>query len=380
MHPITEITARVDSLVGQYITDTVVTLSAALNPVVTAALTLYVIAWGFALLRGATPVPAMDAMFRMFWITVICMVALTVGSYNDVIRDFFWVDLPVFLQDAIAGTNSASSSALDDILNRGMTAGLDIWDHADWTDIPALLIGALCIVATLLVVGLGAVIQLVAKLTLGILIALGPLFLVMWIFELTRKFADLWITQVINYILVSGLVVVVASFVVTLFEDYLSQMLANSATSGVPDGTGAIIMTLVAIIGVAMMTQVTRLASALSGGIALAVREVTSPLERGARASGRYASLGASSTAGYGLGRAVRSIAGQGDQLALPAPTPMTGSAIGLPSPGSAAASPGLARRTAQRLQGWDGQGARMGFGPSWRRGVNYKPKNPYKS
>lgn len=369
MQIISDITHEVEAVVSTYITDTVVNLSTALNPVVTAALTLYVVAWGFALLRGATPVPAMDAMFRMFWITVICMVALTVGTYNDVIRDFFWQEMPDFIETAISGTNSASASALDDVFNRGMATGIELWERAGPFDFKLMVIGILCMVATIIVVALGATIQLVAKLALGLLIAIGPLFLIMWIFELTRKFADLWITQVINYILVSSLVIVVASFVVSLFDKYLSDTIASAGVSGNVEPTGAILLIVVAVIGAAMMTQVTRLASALSGGIALAVREVTAPLERGGRASLGIARTGTTSALGYGAGRAVRSLAGPAEPLALPAP-----SATMLPS----ATSGNAVRQAAQRLQGWDGVSPRMGFGPSWRRGVNYKPKGPY--
>ena len=74
------------------------------------------------------------------------------------------------------------------------------------------LMGAVC-VYTLFLMAL-------ARVALALLLAIGPLFIVLLLFDGTKRFFEAWVAQLANYALVGVLAVLVASLILTLGADH----------------------------------------------------------------------------------------------------------------------------------------------------------------
>ena len=83
------------------------------------------------------------------------------------------------------------------------------------------LMGAVC-VYTLFLMAL-------ARVALAVLLAIGPLFIVLLLFDGTKRFFEAWVAQLANYALVGVLAVLVASLLMTVVEAYAVQTAAKGA-------------------------------------------------------------------------------------------------------------------------------------------------------
>jgi type IV secretion system protein VirB6 len=125
---------------------------------------------------------------------------------------------------------------------------------------------------------------------LAVLLAVGPLFIVLLLFDGTKRFFEAWVAQLANYALVGVLAVLVASLLMTVVETYAVQTAAKGAAILTVD---ALDMLLVAGLVLLILRQVMPIAARLAGGVALASHGVMgAAAERGlgaARGAGSHA-------------------------------------------------------------------------------------------
>jgi type IV secretion system protein VirB6 len=122
-----------------------------------------------------------------------------------------------------------------------------------------------------------------SKVALAVLLAVGPLFIAMCLFERTRRLFDAWLAQLTNYALVTVLTVMVAALLLQLLQSYAAQTAALGISLSAMDPLNLLLASALALL---MMRQVLPIAAGLAGGVALASfgvvgRSVTLPL-RGA--------------------------------------------------------------------------------------------------
>jgi type IV secretion system protein VirB6 len=106
-----------------------------------------------------------------------------------------------------------------------------------------------------------------ARVALALLLAIGPLFIVLLLFESTQRFFEAWIAQLVNYALVGVLAVLTASLMLTVVEAYATQTAALGAAILTVD---ALDMLLVAGLVLLLLRQVMPIAARLAGGVTLA--------------------------------------------------------------------------------------------------------------
>jgi type IV secretion system protein VirB6 len=100
----------------------------------------------------------------------------------------------------------------------------------------------------------------------AVLLAIGPLFVTMLLFESTRRFFDAWIAQLATYALITILTVLVAALMLTIVESYASQTAARGTAILTVD---ALDMVLVSGLVFLLMRQIMPIAGGLAGGIGL---------------------------------------------------------------------------------------------------------------
>jgi type IV secretion system protein VirB6 len=229
-------------------------VSTAIGPLVKVSLTLYVLLYGFALMRGVVKEPLNDAGIRIFKITAVISFALNFAQYNKTIALFFWglpedmvnwltpSALMTFIQSIIpAGPTTSTDisimlvstllSAVVEIMHLSLLAG----NVGGQTDPTAFAAGLGVGVAG---AGISAVVAgtlLVTKISLSVLLAVGPFFMISILFERTKQYFEGWLTQVINYVLVVFLLTLTINLIfpillITVSSYYLIAELAGGLT------------------------------------------------------------------------------------------------------------------------------------------------------
>jgi type IV secretion system protein VirB6 len=249
-----------------YIGDNTARVSAAMEPAIVMLATLYVMIWGYLQLTGRLEEPFIVGLKRILTLAVVLGVALRMWLYNTVIVDTFYAapaELaaavirapdPVKLIDSIWEQGGAVAGYLFD--NGGVfngdfgyfIAGIVVW----------VLMGLLCVYTMFLIA--------LSHVALAILLALGPFFVAMLLFESTKRLFDAWLAQLANYALITLLTVMSAALLLQIVNTYATQTAARGAAILTVD---ALNMVLISVLVFLFMRQVMPIASSLASGAAL---------------------------------------------------------------------------------------------------------------
>lgn len=272
-HFFTRMFNDLSAALNSYVNDTATNVIDAITPVVTTLLALYVIFWGWSMIRGGINEPVTDAATRMIRIGVIIGIALQLGYYNGIISDGLW-NTPDAMASYITGSDGQSNAEYLDSLwtqmynfgnsfhtaayaNRGALTGMP--DLAPW--FTAYLLWAIGLAAT----GYGALLLALCKIALALLLGIGPLFIIAILFDATRKYFDAWIGQALNYVVLVILSAASLQLIFSVLETYLRA--ASGATDG-PSLEQAIPAIVLSLIGVLVLMQMPSVAAGLSRGVA----------------------------------------------------------------------------------------------------------------
>jgi|SRR5579862_1479858 len=241
-------------------------VAAALEPLLVTLATLYVMVWGYLHLTGRIQEPFVEGLRRLTTIAVVLGMAVHLWLYNSLLVDTFY-SAPAQLAAAVAGTPDPVA-AVDVIWSRGGAVADYLWNNGgvfngDFGYYLAgagvwVLVGLLC-VYTMFLIALSGI-------ALAVLLAVGPLFLAMLLFDATRRLFEAWLAQLANYALISVLTVLVAALLLQVVESYAEQTAARGAAILTVDALNLLLM---AVLVLLLMRQVMPIAAALAGGVAL---------------------------------------------------------------------------------------------------------------
>ncbi len=264
-------------------------VAATLEPAIVTLATVYVMVWGYLQLTGRIEEPLTAGLKRLLTLAVVLGAAVHLWLYNSLLVDTFY-RAPVQLAALIVGTTDPVTT-LDVIWSRGGSVAGYLWNNGgvfsgDFGYYVAgavvwVLIGLLC-VYTMFLVALSSV-------ALAVLLALGPLFIALLLFDTTRRFFEAWVAQLANYALITILTVLVAALLLQVVESYAQQTAARGAAIVTVD---ALDMVLVAMLVFLLLRQVMPIASALAGGIALSTFGIASGFVRWGMRQGAEAGRG----------------------------------------------------------------------------------------
>jgi type IV secretion system protein VirB6 len=105
-----------------------------------------------------------------------------------------------------------------------------------------------------------------SSIALAVLLAIGPLFIAMLLFDSTKRFFEAWIAQLANYALITILTILIATLLLQIVKSYATQTAALGSAIHTVD---ALDMLLVSVLVFLFMRQVMPTAAGLAGGVAL---------------------------------------------------------------------------------------------------------------
>ena len=249
-----------------YIGDSTARLATALEPAVVTLATVYVMVWGYLHLTGKIEEPVLTGLKRILVLAAIFGVGLRLWLYNSLLVDTFY-HAPAQLAAAMVGSADPVST-IDAIWETGGAVGGALWDKAGvmsgnggfWLGAILIwcLMGGLCVYAMFLIA--------LSSIALAVLLALGPLFIALLLFDATRRYFTAWISQLANYALITVLTVMVAALLLQAVRSYAAQTAARGAAIQTVD---ALNMVLIAVLVFLVLRQVMPIASSLAGGASL---------------------------------------------------------------------------------------------------------------
>jgi type IV secretion system protein VirB6 len=272
-----------------YVGNNTARIAAALEPAIVTLAVVYVMAWGYLHMMGRIEEPFVTGVKRIVTLAVILAVALRLWLYNAVIVDTFY-QAPAQLAAAVIGSSDPIGS-IDAIWDRGGAVAELLWDKgsvlssdfgyylmgaAVW-----LLMGMLCVYAMFLIA--------LSSIASALLLAIGPLFIAMLLFDSTRRFFAAWVAQLANYALITILTVLCAALLLQVVESYAAQTAARGAALLTVD---ALDMVLMAVLSFLLLRQVMPIAASLAGGLSLnSFGAVSRAIGQGARYGGAAAAI-----------------------------------------------------------------------------------------
>lgn len=233
---------------------------ALISPLVAAGFGLYVMMVLASYWRGGNDDPITDFLFRMIGWGIVITLGLNIDMYQQYV-----VPLVNGLGDDFAGTMGSefnSATALDAMTNQFLDSFIAMYTAAD--GIKQTMFAVLSIVAVGLCAGAFMCVAIayiiMAKLALGILVAVGPLFIASALFPATRDLFKNWTAQILNYAFLVLLFSFAAQIEIALVSTLVPAELSLSTLFKV---------CFICVILVFVSLNLPSLASSLAGGVGI---------------------------------------------------------------------------------------------------------------
>lgn len=250
---------------SSYIGQNTARVASILEPAVVTLGTVYVMIWGYLQLTGRIEEPFAAGLKRIATLAVVFGVGLHLWLYNTLLVDTFY-NAPTEFAAAVVGASDPvhtidaiwnQGGAVADQLFRGGSGwgriGFAIAGVATWA-----LVGLLCVYTMFLLA--------LSSISLSILLALGPFFITLLLFDATRRFFDAWLAQLANYALITILTVTVSALLLQLVATYAQQTAALGTSIKIDDALDMLLATVLVFL---FLRQIMPIAAGLAGGAAL---------------------------------------------------------------------------------------------------------------
>ncbi|MFL9876648.1 TrbL/VirB6 family protein [Paraburkholderia megapolitana] len=241
-----------------------------ISPLVSAAFGIYVLLVLVSYMRGREDLPIVDFLMKAGGWMVVLTCGMNIQYYSQYVVPFF-NGFGDDIAKAITHGNSGMS-ALDNLLTLYVTAITNMFANADaglniglWLQLFG--ISILLLVPGVLFLGIACAFIILSKFALGLLLALGPMFIACALFPPTKRFFDAWIGQCVNYGLLVALYGAAGAIEVTFATSNLPQNFSLQGTVVTWMTSAKILASGVVFIIISL--NLPSLASQLAGGVGI---------------------------------------------------------------------------------------------------------------
>lgn len=269
-HYLASIFTRVDAGLATYVDDVAGRLIGGLTPAAAKMLAVASVMWGYATWRGMVQAPLRDGVFRILGLAIIIgLIDLT--TYDAWVADFF-MNTPDQLAALVTNApGDTSIQFLDGLWAQMYAFGEAFWQQgsaAGFSGYGLEFIAVLVWAAGLLACGGAAVLLLMAKMGMHVWLAIGPLFILMAMFDVTRKFTDAWLGQLVGFALIPMLTGAIVKLMMSVLQSYMGDAVAAGALTS-PSIEQVVWAVVLCGFSCVLLKQVPSLASGLGGGVAV---------------------------------------------------------------------------------------------------------------
>jgi type IV secretion system protein VirB6 len=265
-----------NNLLAVYITNNTAVFARLLEPAIVTLGVFYVVVWGYLQLAGKVEEPFLEGVKRLVTLAIVLGLSLQLWLFNDVIVNSFFT-APAQLVAGVIGAPDAVG-IVDEIFFDGDDAASLLLSKGGFFDGFTFYMAGFLVY---IIVGLTAVYTMfllaLSKIALSVLIALGPLFLALLLFESTKRFFEAWLAQLCNYAFLTILTVMIAAF---MLEVVSTAAQAAVEAGGEIEIVHALKVCVAAALTFLVMKQAPAMAQGLASGVALSSFGAVSSLVR----------------------------------------------------------------------------------------------------
>src|SRR5438309_1060476 len=171
-------------------------IASAVNTPLWAAVTLFVVVYGYLVMTGQVQHLYSTAIRTIFLVGFVTYTALD-WDWFSYLYDLF-TQTPDLLSSALSLGRDAKSS-LDELYDRGMDTAFSIWSRSGW-DLALWGLGTAVFCVTLWLIGFAVFLLLLAKLLVAATLGLGPIFVAFCLFDSTRQWFKNWIASLVTLV------------------------------------------------------------------------------------------------------------------------------------------------------------------------------------
>lgn len=263
----------VDAMLNTFVTQTASNVIFGFQMLVLTGVTLYITLTGYAISTGAVESPFWTFFKQCLKIGIIAAFVMTADGYTSTV-----VSAMQGLESGIADIMSSPSSTstniyqvLDKSVNSGLDVAYDMMGKAakrEFFEIGQMfwdLLNALMMAIAVFLIHLPAAATIiVAKLGLGILLGIGPLFIAALMFPITAPWFDKWFQQAMAFILEIAIVMVVVTVGVALYKALFEKVIVTGADNPIASFVQIIALALIVLFA---LKKTSGLGSQIAGGI-----------------------------------------------------------------------------------------------------------------
>ena len=182
---------------------------------------------------------------------------------------------------------ATANSGLSNFFDRGMAIVQKILEGAGFMDVGIWLYALAVFMGTVGFAGYAGMLIVLSKIAVALLLALGPVFILLLIFSNTRGLFEGWLRTLLNYAVIPAFVYTLLAFLLSLAERPLQNLEQNSGiTQSLLDGVAP--YALVTFISVLLLMQVMNMAASITGGLSLSTMGAPSWSIRATKGIGRW--------------------------------------------------------------------------------------------
>jgi type IV secretion system protein VirB6 len=238
---------------------------------VLAGVTLYILLYGLAVVRGKVREPFMELAWRTVGLLVITNLVLNLSTYQQWVQGVFLESMPRALAGVLSGSSSPTGvmGGVQDLWNAGARVAKEMFSNlsigfSSITGLGDAIGGIVVYVMTGICCAIAFVEILLARLALSLVILVGPIFIALAMFEPTRRWFWSWLNQAVTYVLLQVLIVAVGQLAIALTAQAVKVMSSNPVASLMG---GNLLILVILIVSIAILyLRAHSLAAAIAGG------------------------------------------------------------------------------------------------------------------
>jgi type IV secretion system protein VirB6 len=258
---------------GTGISSSITSLLSAVAQPLMACVTLWIIIQGILVMRG--DMDARGGVTRIIKAAFVVGILTSSGLYTNYVQTLFITTIPNWFATAAGGTTLSATSTPGTFDNmwqvtehtvETVSSHIAIYDVVDAVSL------ALVEIALMILLVITFAIYEFAIIITGIMVAIGPIVIVGYLFEATKGVADRWMGKLITYSLLTLLINITLAVVLSGEKAYMRVILMNQASSGSSVAVEIKVLIELAMffaMGAFIIVSLPAIAAALGGGLSV---------------------------------------------------------------------------------------------------------------
>jgi type IV secretion system protein VirB6 len=264
---------KINLILNLWVNATSAAFAGALLPVALAGFTLYITLLGWTIMRGEAADPLHEIVKRLLRLAFIGGLALTVGYFNTYIINAVNGAQGALVQSFAAANGGVPVFTVGNMIDNAMAPYKALYSLL-WSNATVHFVPSFAVIIAAIIVGLAQLFvtivalgyYILAKVTLALCVAVGPVFILLAAFESTRQFTWKWIGQLANYVLQIGFIAGSLTLLTNMLQNFATTTLNNYNTQNQSIILDSLALFVLSVCVCVIIWNIHQLTHALTGG------------------------------------------------------------------------------------------------------------------